>query len=128
MTGMIELMKEQGYDVQASREDGLGVKFDNGKLRWSLLPDGCIDEVLKVLEVGALKYGDYNWLGFEKDQNRVYNSLMRHIQAWKKGEALDDETGISHIAHAMCNCLFLLHFHLEKQKSEPGDTKSSDSE
>jgi hypothetical protein len=30
--------------------------------------------------------------------------------AWNDGESVDPETGISHLAHAACNLLFLLDY------------------
>lgn len=41
--------------------DQQGNKFDNGKLRYDLLPFASIDEVVKVLTFGAEKYVDNNW-------------------------------------------------------------------
>ena len=60
---------------------------------------------------GAKKYDDWNWArGF--DWSRILDSLHRHIGAWQSGEDLDQETGISHLAHASCNIMFLQYFEL----------------
>ena len=40
-----------------------------------------------------------------------YNKLLNcHMWAWKNGEQLDQESGIHHLAHAMC-CLMFLYEH-----------------
>ncbi len=85
-----------------------GKKFDNGKLRWDLVPYEAVEEVVKVLTFGADKYGDYNWQKVEPFQDRYFAALMRHLVAWKKGEDIDPESGVHHLSHAACNCVFLL--------------------
>jgi len=35
-------------------------------------------------------------------------AIMRHLNAWRDGEDLDPESGISHIAHIACSCNILL--------------------
>lgn len=85
-----------------------GKKFDNGKLRWCLLPMQPIIQIIKVLMVGADKYGDENWKKVEPFRERYYNALMRHINAWWLGEKNDPEDGLHHLAHAACCILFLI--------------------
>jgi hypothetical protein len=86
-----------------------GRKFDADKLPWHLLPPDAIEEIVRVLEFGANKYGDRNW---EKGMawNRPFAALMRHMWAWWRGEDRDPETGITHLAHAGCCILFLLAY------------------
>jgi hypothetical protein len=88
-----------------------GKKFDDGKLPYDLLPGDAIEEIVKVLQFGAVKYGERNW---EKGMrwNRPFSALMRHMWAWWKGEEKDPETGLSHLAHAGCCILFLLSYTL----------------
>lgn len=45
----------------------------------------------------------FNWSG-------PYASMMRHLHAWWAGEDFDKESGVSHLAHAACNLMFLQHF------------------
>ncbi len=93
-----------------------GVKHDNGKLRWGLLPIEPIQEVIKVLMAGSKKYSDHNWKKIEDIPNRYYDATMRHITAWKLGEKKDKETGLSHLAHAICCLLFILWKELTTKK------------
>lgn len=93
----------------------IAIKFDQGKRDWSLLPYDSVEEVVKVLEFGAKKYARDNWKqgeGFK--YSRSFNALMRHMLAFMGGEDNDPETGISHLAHAMCNLMFMQHFVLNK--------------
>lgn len=90
-----------------------GTKHDQGKPSLALLPGESLEEVAKVLDFGANKYGVYNWRkGFT--YTRVTSAALRHIFAFLRGEDKDPETGLSHIAHAICGLLFLLTFILTK--------------
>lgn len=92
---------------------GEGRKDDMDKLRWSLIPMGTMQEMVDVLEYGARKYGENNWKSVPQANQRYYDALMRHMDAWWRGEGRDQETDRSHLAHAMCCVAFLLY--LEKQ-------------
>lgn len=84
-----------------------GIKYDQEKPRYDLLPAEPIDDVVKVLTVGAKKYADDNWKHVEPYEQRYYAAALRHIQAWKMGEKMDKETGLPHMAHAICCLLFI---------------------
>jgi Domain of unknown function (DUF5664) len=88
-----------------------GRKDDSGKLRWSLVPWSAMRDVVSVLMHGAAKYGDENWrqvLACKGGQARYFDAAMRHLMAWRANEPTDDESGRSHLAHAVCCMLFLL--------------------
>lgn len=86
-------------------------KNDDGKAPWRLLPTDAIGCVLEVLRKGAEKYGERNW---EKGMAwcRCYDAAMRHVDEWFRGVDRDKETGISHLAHAATNILFLLAYEM----------------
>ena len=88
----------------------LGLKYDNSKLRYSLIPLDSLQEVVKVLEFGAKKYAPDNWKHVEDAQARYWDAAMRHIVAYKLDNKTDSETGLSHLAHAICCLLFLINF------------------
>lgn len=92
-------------------------KHDQGKTNWSLMPFEALEEINKVLEFGAIKYAEHNWqLGSGFKYTRVINSLLRHVFAFMRGEDNDPESGLSHIAHAGCNIVFLLHYIKNKKR------------
>lgn len=86
-----------------------GVKFDEGKLPYHLLPPELLSGVSAVLQFGANKYSARNWeLGM--DWSRPFGALMRHMWAWWRGEHTDPETGMSHLWHAGCCIAFLIAY------------------
>ena len=85
----------------------IGKKHDNNKPRFSLLPMQ-IWQVIDVLEFGAKKYGIDNWQNVDNAKERYFNACHRHLQAWWSGERLDSESGLPHLAHAVCCLLFLM--------------------
>lgn len=83
------------------------IKHDDGKPSLDLLPPEALEEIAKVLSFGAHKYEPHNWRkGFK--WSRLSAALLRHVFAFLRGEDLDPETGLSHLAHAGCMLLFLL--------------------
>lgn len=87
-----------------------GKKYDTGKLRWDLLPFEEVEDVVRVMTFGAAKYDPNNWQLVEGARWRYLAAAFRHLVAWIKGERLDSETGLPHLAHAVTNLLFLAWF------------------
>lgn len=94
-----------------------GRKFDGGKLRYGLIPPLAQAEMVKVLTFGAEKYEPDNWKYVPDSLNRYFDAMERHIWAYKMGEKIDPESGIHHLAHAMC-CLSFLYEHDVKYSLE----------
>jgi hypothetical protein len=61
-----------------------------------------------VQKLGAEKYGPYNWRKTGVCASTYVSAIMRHLNAWRDGEDLDPESGISHIAHIATSCNILL--------------------
>ena len=95
-----------------------GVKYDGEKPKMHLLPPKAINEVAKVLTFGAQKYDEENWRKLEDLQSRYSSGALRHIFAHLDSEDLDPESGLSHLAHAICCLLFKLEIELENAKIE----------
>jgi hypothetical protein len=85
-----------------------GMKFDAGKLDYTLVPWDGLEEIVKVLEFGAKKYARENWRYVEGAEQRYLAAAIRHLVAYQIQQPTDEETGISHLAHAGCCLLFLL--------------------
>jgi hypothetical protein len=98
----------------------IGRKFDGGKLEYGLLPPLALEETVKVLTFGAQKYEPDNWQFVPDSKRRYFDALQRHVWAWKQGEKDDKESGLPHLAHAMC-CLMFLYEHDVKYSKYDGE-------
>jgi len=106
--GTLTFTKEQEKLRQKAKNGDLGIKFDDERNRWDLLPWREIEQVVKILTFGAKKYADDNWKYIPDLKKRYFAAAMRHLVAWQKGEMLDQESGENHLSHALCCILFLL--------------------
>jgi len=93
-----------------------GMKFDNEKPMFDLLVPEFIEEVAKVMTLGAQKYAPNNWKYVEDAESRYLAALYRHLNAYHKGEKIDPESGLSHLAHIACNAMFLFWFDIQKRE------------
>lgn len=98
-----------------------GRKDDNGKLGWGLLLRSLADEVeavVVILSFGRNKYGAENWKQVEDGEARYLDAHDRHMAALASGEEFDQETQISHYAHALCSLFFAFWFRNQKNKDK----------
>lgn len=86
-----------------------GIKNDAGKPPLGLISPYFLDDISMVLGFGAKKYGAGNWRKGIKF-TRLISAAKRHISAVEKGEIIDPESGISHLAHAATNMMMLDDF------------------
>ncbi len=98
----------------AGKKDSKDVKKDKDKVRLDLVQPEFIEEVGEVLTFGAKKYAADSWKEIPDPVDRYYAALMRHILSWRKGEKADPESGMPHLWHAACNCMFLSYFERRK--------------
>ncbi len=82
-------------------------KYDDLKSRLDLLPSDALELVGFVSRHGALKYAPGNWRKC-KDSGRYVAPMLRHIFKHLKGDYTDKESGLLHLAHAICSGLFAL--------------------
>ena len=82
-------------------------KYDEGKVRMDLVPLSVMESLGKILTMGAEKYGDNNWQELPDYWKRYKAALVRHMTAIDKGELIDQESGLPHIDHVLCNAAFL---------------------
>ena len=90
--------------------DEIGKKFDNGKTDWTLFLWREAEQVVRVLMLGATKYGRENFKNVPDARNRYAAAAVRHLVAWMSGDPADKESGLSHLAHLCCCALFLMWF------------------
>lgn len=87
-------------------------KKDEGKNRLDLVYPILIEQVGRVRTFAVTsKYGDpENWKTIDNLIPRYTAAAMRHFEAWRSGEKIDKESGLSHLAHCACNIMFLMEW------------------
>jgi hypothetical protein len=86
-----------------------GLRYNEGKRKWSLVHFKSLEPMIEVLEYGANKYAPKNWQkGLDKSE--ILESLQRHVAKLFDGEDIDSESGLHHIGHIMCNAMFYSYF------------------
>lgn len=82
-------------------------KFDQHKIRPTLVPVSLMLAVTIIREYGCKKYKDpENWKQVEPQRYR--DALYRHWLAYLSGEKNDPESGYPHLWHLACNVAFLI--------------------
>lgn len=89
-----------------SKEKGSGARYNGGKPDLSLIPMHTLEDEARVWMYGANKYAAWNWVK-GMDWSIPFACAMRHLAKWQAGEELDEESGLPHLAHAMCNLRML---------------------
>ena len=68
-----------------------------------------IEDTARVLAYGKQKYAAWNWA-----KGMAWSiplaCALRHLAAMQRGEVNDPESGLPHLAHALCNLLMLSHY------------------
>ncbi len=85
-----------------------GPKNDLGKPTFARLPQTALLRVAEVRAYGIQKYGGDNWTEIDNVEMRMADAALRHQNARLRGEILDPESGLPHLAHAICSLLFQL--------------------
>lgn len=98
---------QPGYTTPKATSPGL--KYDKNKPSMELIDPEFLEEMAKVLDFGKSKYSAHNWRGGIQ-WSRTLGAVLRHTLAYLKGEDLDQETGINHMAHVAVNAMFLVWF------------------
>lgn len=96
-----------------------GVKLDTGKLLAGVVLRGFSRALLQVVKVGSYgvrKYTADGWTEVPNAECRYEDALYRHLLADMVGEEIDEESGMSHLAHAAWNALTLLELRERKNR------------
>jgi len=94
-----------------------GIKYDNDKLRYSLIPPIALRALASILTYGAKKYTPNNWKYLPNAKERYTDALYRHLEAYRSGKKVDEESGKPHLHHAFTNLMFLIWFEENKCQS-----------
>jgi len=91
-------------------DENKAFRTNENKLRYDLCPAIAQREYAKVWTEGLKKYPERNWeKGFPFSE--VIASAMRHLEAMRLGEMIDEESGLLHSAHLMANAAMLTEFY-----------------
>lgn len=109
--GRSDFVKVEGGGQKQTHVNG------EAKPMWDLFDPHFHLDIVKVLTqpIATGKYEPENW----KKVGKVHylRSMESHVQAMKRGEVLDPESGLPHSAHAACNMMFHHYFdHNEEVK------------
>jgi len=94
-------------EVRATSESG-GQKGRKPEC-YSMIPVEPMAEVARVFGYGASKYAPGNFLkGYPFSW--TLDALQRHLEAFKRGEDKDPESGLHHLSHLTFHALALMEF------------------
>jgi len=97
---------DKGIGDINSDQLGTGARYNHGKVDFSLIPLKTLEQEAMVWQYGEQKYKRFNWMK-GMPWSAVLASALRHLGAWQAGEDCDPDSGLPHIAHAMCNLRML---------------------
>jgi len=103
-----EYVRSPEEEAQMGRETA--GRFMKGKIRYDLIPPWSLEQLAKVYTFGTIKYSDDNWWKGLKWRMEVFGCILRHVWRWFRGEQLDAESQIHHLAHAVWNCFALMEY------------------
>lgn len=85
-------------------------KLDQGKPPISLIPREALEEAAHALGYGANKYSRH---GFRDGLlfSRLIDAALRHIIKYADGQDLDEESGCTHLGHALASLAMLTYMH-----------------
>ncbi len=110
--GVFGLVRDDWFKYNDKQVTGqpleLGTKADSGKPMMGCIPPHAELAVARVLTFGAKKYSRGNWAHVENSDERYMDAALRHLNAYRRGEQTDSETGENHLAHAICCLMFML--------------------
>ena len=102
--------------MDTQEEKTKGLRYNQGKRKWSLVDYKSLEPMIEVLEFGAKKYSPDNWKkGLDKKE--ILESMQRHLGALMDGQASDPETELSHMGHIMCNAMFYSYFETKDKEN-----------
>ncbi len=73
----------------------------------SVIPIGMLLVLGRVMQIGANKYGAFNWRETKVPAMTYADAATRHLISWVDGEENDPESGVSHLGHVMA-CMAIL--------------------
>ena len=112
----------------SSKIPSAGIKQADGKLKVGLIPSQIIEGLASVYTWGCTgKVPPYPARNWEKGISftEIYSATQRHLLAWWRREDNDQESGLSHLWHAMWGCGALAFYSLFSAKYLKFDDRPS---
>lgn len=106
---------------QVGTNPEIGVKYNEGKIQYSLIPPYALQEVARNLTIGATKYKKFNWMFVPNARERYLDALMRHLESYRRGVKYDPESSVPdmhELSAVIANAMFLLEFDLNPNLEE----------
>ena len=141
----MEYLESQNYPLtDGIPEPKQALRYNEGKLKWSLVDWKSLEGLVEVLQYGADKYTIFqdnegneikgidvmNFPDFKKIYNikipgennwkkgleldSILDSAMRHIVKMMNNEFVDEESKLLHAHHIICNMMFWVYFYKKK--------------
>jgi hypothetical protein len=106
------------YELEAQpvkdTEPSAGIKYDQDKVDFTLIPPYALLAVAKNLTAGLKKYKERdNWKKVPEAKERYMKALYRHLEAIRRGEIFDPdalEPNTTHMSAVIANAMFLQEF------------------
>jgi hypothetical protein len=93
------------------------LKDVKGKIPYRFVPPHSLEEVALGFAEGAAKYEPWDWL--EMDPEFLIEAAIRHLNAIRKGEAIDPDSGLQHANKAATSCMMVAEILRLEQGGEP---------
>ena len=87
----------------------MSYKLNHGKPKWTILDFKSLEEVVRVFEMGAEKYGVDAYKQEDLPKEDLLDSMQRHLVELIDEQDHDLESGLNHAAHIAANALMYLH-------------------
>lgn len=78
--------------------------YGDKKVALALIPFTALIAFARAMMEGARKYGAFNWRRQPVQAMTYVHAAMRHLAAYTEREAIDPESGVPHLGHAMACC------------------------
>ena len=126
---MTDSIKVKYNEIKTPKEAGGGIKYDTGKLDWSLLPWDVIETAINRFTVGASKYERDSWKLLNNGKQRYEAAMLRHFNHYKQGNRWDNDPAFeghpsTHLQAALWNMMCLVWFELQDIKAGADDNSN----
>ena len=92
-------------------------RYNEGKLKWSLIDYKSMEPLIRIMEKGVEEYGLDNWkIGL--DLVEIQESAQRHLASMMSGELKDTKSGELHAGHIIANMMMWIHHYNKQQENK----------